>query len=198
MKRSRTAALLLMGSLPLCLTACGDDEATREGLYTSVDACVAQTQDRPTCEQAFANAASEAAEKGPHFDTRAQCAASYDWDRCEERRDSGGHSFFGPLMTGFFLSQMLRNGSPMTGFTAGPAFRDTRGQWGRPDPAAGPGPAYGSSSRWRNSGTAGTGGYYGSSARGSSGLVPVSSTPDRAVTVSRGGFGSSFRGRIGS
>ena len=138
MKRSRTAALLLMGSMPLYLTACGDDEATREGLYTSVESCVAQTNDRATCQQAFANAASEAAEKGPHFDTRAECAANYDWDRCEERRDSGGHSFFGPMMTGFFLSQMLRNGTPMTGFTAGPAFRDTRGQWRRPDPAAAP------------------------------------------------------------
>ena len=197
MKRSRTAALLLMGSMPLYLTACGDDEATREGLYTSVESCVAQTNDRATCQQAFANAASEAAEKGPHFDTRAECAANYDWDRCEERRDSGGHSFFGPMMTGFFLSQMLRNGTPMTGFTAGPAFRDTRGQWRRPDPAAAPGPSYGGVTGSYSGGS--PGGYYGSSYRsGSSALVPVSTTPDRAVTVSRGGFGSSFRGRAGS
>lgn len=174
MKRSRTAALLLMGSLPLCLTACGDDEATREGLYTSVDACVAQTQDRPTCEQAFANAASEAADKGPHFDTRAQCAASYDWDRCEERRDSGGHSFFGPLMTGFFLSQMMsRNGVAANGFNSAPAFRDSNGGWRRP--------------------ATGAGGVY----RGGAGtaMVPVNATPNRAVTSSRSGFGTSGSSR---
>jgi uncharacterized protein YgiB involved in biofilm formation len=186
MKRSRTAALLLMGSLPLCLTACGDDEATREGLYTSVDACVAQTQDRPTCEQAFAKAKADADQNGPRFASRQECAASYDWDRCEERRDSGGHSFFGPLMTGFFLSQMLRNGSPTPGFTGGPAFRNATGQWQQPDP-----------NDRRNSGSGVGAGGYSSYSSGSRAMVPVSATPDRAVTVSRGGFGSSFRGRIG-
>ena len=181
MKRSRTAALLLMGSLPLCLTACGDDEATREGLYTSVDACVAQTQDRATCEQAFAKARAEAAENGPRFANRQECAATYDWDRCEERHDSGGHSFFGPFMTGFFLSQVMRNGSPTAGFTGGPAYRNTTGQWQRPDPDD----------------RRGSGGYAGGYS-GSRAMVPVSAAPDRAVTVSRGGFGSSFRGRAGS
>ncbi|MFC4763721.1 DUF1190 domain-containing protein [Dyella koreensis] len=176
MKRSRTAALLLMGAVPLALTACsGDDEATREGLYTSVDACVAQTQDRVTCEEASNKAKQEAAEKGPHYATREECAAGgYDWDRCEERRDSSGHSFFGPMMTGFFLSQMMRNGSPMAGFTGGPAFRDANGQWKRPDPGGSGG------------GYAG-GGVYRSG--GSPAMVPVTAAPDRAVTVSRGGFG---------
>lgn len=185
MKRSRTAALLLMSSLPLCLTACGDDEATREGLYTSVDACVAQTQDRPTCEQAFAKAKTDAEQNGPRFNSRQECAANYDWDRCEERRDSGGHSFFGPLMAGFFVSQMLRNGSPTPGFTGGPAFRSANGQWQQPDP----------NDRRSTGGAAGTGGYYSS---GSRAMVPVSATPDHATTVSRGGFGSSSSGRSGS
>jgi len=49
MKRSRTAALLLMGTAPLLLTSCSEEATTREGLYTSIDACVAQTDDRPAC-----------------------------------------------------------------------------------------------------------------------------------------------------
>ncbi len=45
MKRSRTAALLLMGTAPILLTACNSDrEASRQGLYTSVEACVAATK----------------------------------------------------------------------------------------------------------------------------------------------------------
>ncbi len=187
MKRSRTAALLLMGSLPLCLTACGDDEATREGLYTSVETCVAQTNDRATCEQAFAKAKADAEANAPRFASREDCAGNYDWDRCEEHRDSGGHSFFGPMMAGFFVSQMLRNGSPVAGFTGGPAFRNAAGQWQRPDP----------DDRRSGGSAAGAGGYAGYRS-GSPALVPVTATPDRAVTVSRGGFGSSFRGRAGS
>jgi len=176
MKRSRTAALLLMGTVPLALTACsGDDQKAREGVYTSVESCVAQTQDRATCQQAFDKAQKDAADHGPRFASREECAAGYDWDRCQEHRDSSGHSFFGPLMTGFFLSQMMRNGSPMSGFTGAPAFRDASGQWKRPDPSS--------------SGGGYSGGVYRSGA--SPALVPVASTPDRAVTVSRGGFGAS-------
>ena len=52
MKRSRPAALLLMSATPLLLTAC-DDDSTREGVYTSVETCTAQTHDAATCQQAF-------------------------------------------------------------------------------------------------------------------------------------------------
>lgn len=173
MKRSRTAALLLMSASPLLLTACQDDEVAREGLYTSVDACTTQTGDRATCQQAFDKSQAEAAKDAPQFASREECAKGYDWDRCVEQKDSNGHSFFGPMMAGFFLSQMMRGGAPMAGFTSGPAFRNGAGAWQRPDPA--------------------TGGVYSGGANRN--MVPVNTTPDRAVTVNRGGFGSSFRGR---
>ncbi|WP_266159836.1 DUF1190 domain-containing protein [Dyella silvatica] len=175
MKRSRTAALLLMSSAPLLLTACDQDEqAAREGLYTSVDACVAQTNDRSTCQQAFDKAKSDAAESAPRFSSREQCEASYGKEQCAERSE-GNHSFFGPLMTGFFLSQMMRGSSPMNGFTSGPAFRDNSGGWQRPASPNSP---------------AGAGGVY-RGAGGGTAMVPVNATPDRAVTVSRSGFGAS-------
>lgn len=167
MKRSRTAALLLMSTAPLLLTAC-DRSESREGLYTSVEACVAQTNDSSTCRQAFAKAQQDAVATAPRFANRETCEASYGKEQCAERNDGASHSFFGPLMTGFFLSQMLRNGSPMNGFNSAPAFRDNSGGWQR----------------------AATGGASGGVYRsGTNAMVPVNSAPNRAVTSSRSGFG---------
>lgn len=176
MKRSRTAALLLMSTAPLLLTACDRSEsASREGLYTSVEACVAQTNDSNTCGQAFAKAEQEAVATAPRFANREECEASYGKEKCAERSDGSNHSFFGPLMTGFFLSQMMRNGVAANGFNSAPAFRDRAGGWQRP--AAG----------------APTGGIY----RGGAGtaMVPINATPNRAVTISRSGFGTSGSSR---
>ncbi|KZC35341.1 hypothetical protein RHOFW510R12_31230, partial [Rhodanobacter sp. FW510-R12] len=163
MKRSRTAALLLMSTAPLLLTACDRSEsASREGLYTSVEACVAQTNDSATCRQAFAKAQQDATASAPRFANREACEASYGKEQCAERSDGANHSFFGPLMTGFFLSQMMsRNGVAANGFNSAPAFRDSNGGWQRP--------------------AAGAGGVY----RGGTGtaMVPVNATPNRAVTV---------------
>ena len=175
MKRSRAAALLLMGSAPLLLTACNSDsEASRQGLYTSVEACVAATNDSATCKQAFAKAQQDATANAPRYASREQCEANYGADKCVERNDGNSHSFFGPMMTGFFLSQLMRNGAAMNGFNSAPAFRDSRGDWQRPAPG-GAGGVY----------RAGTG----------TAMVPISAVPDRAPTISRGGFGESASGR---
>lgn len=175
MKRSKTAALLLMSAAPLLLTACDSDSAAREGLYTSVEACVAQTNDSNTCQQAFAKAEKEAVTTAPRFANREECEANYGKEKCAERSDGSSHSFFGPLMTGFFLSQMMRNGVAANGFNSGPAFRDSNGGWQRP--AAG----------------AATGGVYRGGAR--TAMVPINATPNRAVTSSRSGFGNSSNNR---
>jgi uncharacterized protein YgiB involved in biofilm formation len=176
MKRSKTAALLLMSTSPLLLSACDRSEsASREGLYTSVEACVAQTNDSATCKQAFDKAQKDAATTAPRFANREECEAKYGKEQCAERNDGASHSFFGPLMTGFFLSQMLRNGSPMNGFSSAPAFRDSKGGWQQPAPGGGAGGVY------RNA----TG----------TGMVPINATADRAVTTSRSGFGRSGSSR---
>lgn len=182
MKRSRTAALLLMSATPLLLTACGDDDSTREGVYTSVETCTAQTHDAATCQQAFDKAKKDAAQNSPQFASRDACEVDYGTGKCEQRSDSGGHSFFGPLMTGFFISQMLHGGSPMTGFSSSPAFRTSGGQWQRPDD--------GNNSVYRG----GSGGGAAAGAR----MTPIASAPDTAVTSSRGGFGSRGGARGGS
>ncbi|WEN15196.1 DUF1190 domain-containing protein [Rhodanobacter sp. AS-Z3] len=175
MKRSRTAALLLMSTAPLLLTAC-DRNQSREGLYTSVEACVAQTNDSASCNEAFAKAKQESLATAPRFANREECEARYGAQQCAERSDGNNHSFFGPLMTGFFLSQMMRNGVATNGFNSAPAFRDSNGGWQRPAADGASGGVY----RGANTGT---------------GMVPVTATPDRAVTSSRSGFGRSSGSR---
>ena len=175
MKRSRTAVLLLMSTAPLLLTAC-DHNQSRDGLYTSVDACVAQTNDRSTCSEAFAKAQKDAGTSAPRFANREQCEANYGKEQCAERNDGNNHSFFGPMMTGFFLSQMMRNGTAGSGFNSAPAFRDSNGGWQRPADSGASGGVYRGT-------TAGTG------------MMPVNATPNRAVTSSRSGFGRSSASR---
>ncbi|MCW0452365.1 DUF1190 domain-containing protein [Xanthomonas sacchari] len=181
MKRSKTTALLLMSAAPLLFTACGREPEAKaqEGLYTSVDACVAQTHDIATCREAFAQAQKQAAEQGPKYASREQCAQDYAQDRCVEQRDSHGHSFIGPMMTGFFLSQMLNN-NRAAGFNAAPAYQDRQNQWQRPA-------SY--------SGGAGATAASGTMLRGNQTMTHIGATPNRAVTVSRGGFGESAGGR---
>ena len=179
MKRSRTAALILMSTTPLLLTACNDD-SQREGVYTSVETCTAQTHDAAACQAAYAKAKQDAANNSPQFANKQACEADWGQDKCEQRTDNAGHSFFGPFMTGFFISQMMRNGSAASGFTSAPAFRDANGAWQRPDPG-------------RASGFTGAG----ASAVRSPAMTTITSAPDSAMTVSRGGFGSRSSSRGG-
>ena len=185
MKRSRTTALLLMSTAPLLFTACQKEETVQvqEGLYTSVEACTQATGDPSSCRQAFAAAQQQSAESAPQYASREECAKDYPADQCVQQRTHAGHSFVGPMMMGFFMSQMLnggRAGAVAAPPAAQPAFKDNANGWAKP---------------------AGSGGLNTASGigAGKAGLAPVSSEPNRAVTASRGGFGgrSSGRGSVG-
>jgi uncharacterized protein YgiB involved in biofilm formation len=167
MKRSRTAALLLMGASPLLLTAC-TEETTREGLYTSIDECAGQVGDLAACEEAFDKARQEAEVSAPRYASFDECVAEYGTNRCTARRDANGHGYFIPLMTGYLMAQMFR-GDQRAGLSGSPAFRDGNGHWKRPAPGAG-------------------GVYSNGVARP---MQAISAEPNRAPTVRRGGFGSS-------
>lgn len=173
MKRSRTTSLLLMGAAPLLFSACQREPEVRQGLYTSVDACARETGDKASCQEAFASAQKQAGEQAPRYASQEQCKTDWGEDRCAEQRDSQGHSFIGPLMAGFFMSQMLGN---RAGFNSAPAFQDRNRGWLRPTPGARPD----TSNAFRAGNTA---------------MTPITSAPNRAVTVSRGGFGARSSGR---
>lgn len=205
MKRSRTATLLLMGSAPLLLCACSHEpDSTRSGLYTSVEACTAATHDAATCSDAYLKANQRAEAEAPHYATVAECEADYGRDECIQR-GTGGHGFFGPLMTGFMLAQAMQGASPVGAFQSAPAFRNRWNVWRHPaydnqnnNPPNGGGYAGGS-----YAGSSYSGGYYGTGTRAAGGppMETVSAAPDRAVTVSRattlsrGGFGRLGGGR---
>ena len=183
MKRSRTTALLLMSAAPLLFTACQKDEPVQvqEGLYTSVQACTEATGDPSSCRTAFAEAQRQSADAAPKYADKAACEADYKPEQCVEQRTSAGTSFIGPMMMGFFMSQMLSNrgGAGLAQQpAASPAYQDKAKGWARPAPG-------------------GSGGLNTASGigAGKAGLAPVNATPNRAVTASRGGFGSTSSGR---
>lgn len=183
MKRSRKTALVLMGSAPLLLVACArqPDVQTSEGLFTSVEACTEQTMNPSMCRQAFDGAQAQADAVAPRYASVAECEAEFGEGQCATRQQAGGGSFVGPMMAGFFLSQMMngRGGAmapggaaaPAAGATSGartaPAFLSNQSGWLRPQ--AGPG--------------------------GATALARTDLQPDRAPTVRRGGFGRSGAGR---
>ncbi|WDS35378.1 DUF1190 domain-containing protein [Pseudoxanthomonas sp.] len=173
MKRSRTTSLLLMGAAPLLFSACQREPEVREGLYTSVDTCARETGDRASCQEAFASAQQQSAEQAPRYASQDQCKADWGEDRCTEQRDSQGHSFVGPLMAGFFMSQMLNN---RAGLAGAPAYQGRNNGWVRPTPGARPD----TSNAFRTGNTA---------------MTPINATPNKAMTVSRGGFGARSAGR---
>ena len=139
MKRSRTTALLLMSAAPLLFTACSKQESvqTQEGLYTSVEACTEATGDPSSCRTAFAEAQKQSADAAPKYASRAECEAEYNAEQCVEQKTSTGHSFIGPMMMGFFMSQMLSNrgGAGLAQApAAAPAYQDKAKGWARPAP----------------------------------------------------------------
>ncbi|MNM73773.1 hypothetical protein D3C81_855140 [compost metagenome] len=182
MKRSRTTALLLMSAAPLLFTACQKEETVqvKEGLYTSVEACSEATGDPSSCRQAFATAQQQSADAAPKYASKEECAKEYPAEQCVQQQTSAGTSFIGPMMMGFFMSQMLNSsrGAVAAPPASQPAFRDKANGWAKPAPG-------------------GTGGLNTGSGigAGKAGLAPVTSQPNRAVTTSRGGFGSRSGGR---
>ena len=176
MKRSKTTALLMMSAAPLVFSACQREPQVQvqEGLYTSVDRCVEATGNPSACRTAFEQARQQAADAAPKYASRAECERDYAADQCVQQHTSTGHAFIGPMMAGFFMSHMLNSRAGLPQPPAAPAYQDRNASWARP------------------SSVPGTGGLNTASAIGSgkSALSPITQSPNRAVTVSRGGFGS--------
>ena len=185
MKRSKATALVLMSAVPLLLTACQKEETVQvqEGLYTSVEACSEATGNPSSCREAFAAAQKQAADAAPKYASKEECAKEYPAEQCVQQHTSAGTSFIGPMMMGFFMSQMLNGsrGAVAAPPASQPAFKDNANGWAKPAPG-------------------GSGGLNTASGigAGKAGLAPVSAEPNRAVTASRGGFGARSGGRSSS
>ncbi|WP_133001088.1 DUF1190 domain-containing protein [Luteimonas arsenica] len=184
MKRSRKTALVLMGSAPLLLAACAKqpEVQTSEGLFTSVEACSTETMNPALCRQAFdeAQAQAQADAVAPRYASREACEAEFGEGQCATRQHAG-HSFIGPMMAGFVLSQMM----------------NTRGGAIAPAPGAGPAAATPGAARTAPAFLSNQSGWLRPQAGpgGATALARTGLQPDRAPTVSRGGFGRSGAGR---
>jgi len=178
MKRSRQLALLVMAQTPWLLTACDDastgaeEAVTRQGFYTSVDACERDGNTKETCEHAAQTADTAHSTSAPRYKTREECIAEFG-EMCTEHRQEGG--FWMPLMTGFLISQMLSPGRPAAYLGSSPIYTSRSGQYVQSFRNAGPGVGGATGARMR----------------------PIDVTPNRAITVSRSGFGSMSAARSG-
>lgn len=180
MKRSRALTLVLMAPVPVLLAGCDDtsQDMTKKGFYTDIAACEKDGNAHDVCQRAMDSANQAHAANAPKFKTKEECIAEFG-DLCREREHESG--FWSPLMTGFLLSQLFSPGRPVSYIDSYPIYHLRNGGYTQYDPSGG---------------TFGGGGYtsYGSSA-GS--YHSVSVTPNRAVTVSRSGFGSVASARSG-
>lgn len=187
MKRSRQLALLAVAQTPWALVGCGGVQdaqpqvLTKQGFYTSIEACERDGNGADLCRRASQAADTASANEAPRYKSKADCIAEYG-ELCTEKREAGG-GFWMPLMTGFMLSQMLSPGRAPAYLDSNPIYRTRAGQYTE---------AYRDRDRgygaWKSPGTrAGDG----------TRMRPVDIAPNRAVTMSRSGFGSASAARSG-
>lgn len=79
--------------------------------YATLDACKnANEIPDGACETAYAAAQKDDAENSPRYNQQATCEEVYGQGNCVPRSAQGGGSFWGPLLTGFIVGQMLDGG----------------------------------------------------------------------------------------
>ncbi len=177
MKRSRSIELVLMGTVPLLLSACDDgssQQTTGTLAYRDLQQCVSEGKvSAEVCEKAYADAIEAQYREGPRYSTLAECQAQFGWDQCHSVQTSSG-SWFMPALAGFMIGRALNGGYGSSyhyhywpGYGSGysePLYRSR-----------------GDRAEWRTA----SGERFGAGARG------PSSSPTVAETLSRGGFGRS-------
>jgi uncharacterized protein YgiB involved in biofilm formation len=170
-KRSKSIQLVLMGTVPLLLSACDEPHARNTLAYQDLQQCISDGKvSADVCEKAYADAVEAQYRDGPRYGTLAQCQAEYGWDQCHPVQTSSG-SWFVPALAGFMIGRAM-----------GGSYQYHEHYW--PGYGAGYGqPLYharGDRGEWRTA----TGERFGVGARGPS-------APSVGETLSRGGFGRS-------
>jgi uncharacterized protein YgiB involved in biofilm formation len=123
MKRTRITRLLMMGVVPIALSACEGEEPAR--LYASTQECAsAGALTAAECQAGYEAARTENERVAPQYGNRADCIADFGQDACT-RHSSG---FFMPLMTGFLIGRALDGGNSYPQ----PLYRDRQGQFRTP------------------------------------------------------------------
>lgn len=130
-------------------------------VYTDAEACTAGGMlSESECREAYASAKEDSDAKAPRYTSHADCVADFGEGQCHTTPHSGG--FFVPFMSGYLLARVLDGGR----YSQQPLYRQRSGDWTT------------------------SGGY---NIGRNSGRVVVDKTatkPQRAITMSRSGFGS--------
>ncbi|MNE45593.1 hypothetical protein D3C80_1398820 [compost metagenome] len=186
LKRSRVLHVSsLMATASFSLAACGAPQVAAPEpepvqAYTSLEECrAANDLSDSECDAAQAAAQKAAAETAPRYATQSECEGQWGPSQCQPNQ-SGGGSFFTPLLTGFIVGQMLSGGGYRGG---GPLYRDRDGRYSN---------GYGGGYTYRDYRTGKTltnGREHGDVAR-----QAPSRVQSRTTVVSRGGFGGGGRG----
>lgn len=184
MKRSQSITILTVGGVLVGLgimAAASGDAAEDVKVYTSVDECVAETNDRPLCEGEMTAASLNHEDSAPRFADEQAC--QQDFESCTAVKGVDGvPAWFMPAMTGFVLGRVIGQS------TAQPVFRDRKGfTYVRDlplDRRADNVMYSSSSSSTYGRGVSSTSGGYSRVAKGGT---------SGTVSISRGGFGASGR-----
>jgi uncharacterized protein YgiB involved in biofilm formation len=195
MKRSRSIRLVLLSSTGLLLLAGCDqaDPLARNDFFESEQQC-AQSNDVSACRQAFMDARQQHAQTAPAFGSREACEAKFGLENCAETAQrpsqeqiqpgeqttaqSGGGSWFMPIMLGYLMGRTMGGGAAFTPPAAGSAAP--------PPGAATTRPVYRDVNNTVYSG------------RESLGRTNVVAPPRPSPTVARGGFGRTGTGTVSS
>lgn len=187
LKRSRTLQVTsLMATASFTLSACGAPQVAAPDpqpalAYTSLDECKAANDITDAeCDAAEANARTQAEQNAPRYATQSECEGAWGPDQCRPN-NSGGGSFFTPLLTGFVIGQMLNGGQYRGG---GALYRDRDGNFQN-----GYGGGY-VGRDYRTGRQIANGRDYGSEVA----KQAPSRVQNRTTVVSRGGFGGGGRG----
>lgn len=107
MKRSKQVKLTLMATTALALSACGEKQEFVEN-YDTLEACkVAGKFSDATCEKAYAEAKAVHEKSAPRYNNGSLCQQEF-MASCE-RRQVGSSSFWSPFMTGYLVSEIVRD-----------------------------------------------------------------------------------------
>lgn len=142
-KRSSSASLVLMSTVPFLLAACSSDTPPPAPkpvpkpttAYETVEDCAFDGRPRNVCESALATAKAEAAKSAPRFKTLEECQKEF--DNCQVAPvvaaaapaagaapaptvvQAGGGDSFTPALMGFMVGQALSGGSSGGSYAAG-------------------------------------------------------------------------------
>ena len=111
----RRLALGGLAAASVSLAGCGSNPDPEPAEFTSVSACMNAGFPADLCGQGYDAAEKERQASSPKFASKEECEKEWGDHQCSqlaqqgEQANSGGHSFFGPMLAGFVLSRAMQS-----------------------------------------------------------------------------------------